>query len=152
MSKKIVHCTVHGSLNGGRAACSAIGVGTNVGHSSADCQYQTPVAVQVAPVAKASDSKHTPGPWQVAYLDQNGQAVVKGEHIEIASCWHHCVGSIEKEMYANAHLIAAAPDMLNVLLRARDVIEALDGTTVENEKLVDDYRTLVAKVQEGGVS
>lgn len=38
--------------------------------------------------------------------------------------------------------------MLDVLVRARDAIEALDGTTVENEKLVDDYRAIVAKAQQ----
>ena len=59
--------------------------------------------------------KHTPGPWEVAYLDKNGQSVVKAEHIEVCTCWHHCVGSIEKEMHANARLIAAAPDMLAAL-------------------------------------
>ena len=30
--------------------------------------------------------------------------------------------------------------MRALLLRAGDAIEALDGTSVENEKLVDDYR------------
>ena len=35
---------------------------------------------------------HTAGPWRVAYNDENGQAVVSGEHTEIATCWHHCVG------------------------------------------------------------
>lgn len=30
--------------------------------------------------------------------------------------------------------------MRDLLLRAEDYIEALDGTSVENEKLVDDYR------------
>lgn len=63
-------------------------------------------------------SKHTPGPWEVAYQDKNGQSVVKGEHIEVATCWHHCVGSIEKEMHANARLIAAAPDLLDALKQA----------------------------------
>jgi hypothetical protein len=62
--------------------------------------------------------KHTPGPWEVAYLDKNGQAVVKAEHIEIATCWHHCVGSIEKQMQANARLIAAAPELLEALQEA----------------------------------
>lgn len=47
-------------------------------------------------------AKHTPGPWRVGYLDCNGQSVVMGEHIEIATCWHHSVGSIEKEMHAKA--------------------------------------------------
>jgi len=41
-------------------------------------------------------SKHTPGPWTVGNLDRNGQRIVRQEHIEIATCWHHCVGSIEK--------------------------------------------------------
>ena len=60
-------------------------------------------------------SKHTPGPWEIAEDDTHGQAVVRGEHIEIATCWHHCVGSIEKEMRANARLIAAVPDLLEAL-------------------------------------
>jgi len=55
--------------------------------------------------------KWTPGPWASDYLDQNGQRVVSGQHIEICTCWHHSVGSIEKEMEANAHLISAAPDL-----------------------------------------
>jgi len=60
-------------------------------------------------------NKHTPGPWEVAYQDKNGQAVVKAEHIEVATCWHHSVGAIEEEMHANACLIAAAPDLLKAL-------------------------------------
>lgn len=35
--------------------------------------------------------------------------------------------------------------LLGILLRAKDAIEALDGTTVENEKLVDDYHAIFAK-------
>ena len=50
----------------------------------------------------------TPGPWKVAYLDKNGQAVVKSQHTEVATCWHHCVGSLETQMQVNARLIAAA--------------------------------------------
>ena len=69
-------------------------------------------------------SKHTPGPWEVAYQDKNGQSVVKGEHIEVATCWHHCVGSIEKEMHANARLIAAAPELLEAL---KEIVDAADG-------------------------
>jgi hypothetical protein len=60
-------------------------------------------------------TKHTPGPWEASYLDKSGQRVVKGEHIEICTCWHHSVGSIEKEMEANAYLIAAAPDLYAAL-------------------------------------
>jgi len=53
---------------------------------------------------------HTPGPWFIGEDDSNGQAVVRGEHTEVATCWHHCVVEIEREMRANARLIAAAPD------------------------------------------
>jgi hypothetical protein len=31
-------------------------------------------------------------------------------------------------------------EMRDLLLRASDAIEALDGTSIENERLVDDYR------------
>lgn len=60
-------------------------------------------------------AQHTPGPWTVSEDDSNGQAVVRGEHIEVATCWHHCVVEIEREMRANARLIAAAPAMLEAL-------------------------------------
>ena len=59
-----------------------------------------------------TDTQHTPGPWTVAEDDINGQAIVRGEHSEIATCWHHCLGSLEIQMRANARLIAAAPDLL----------------------------------------
>jgi len=60
-------------------------------------------------------NRWTPGPWEVGTDDTNGQAIVRNQHIEVATCWHHCVGSIEKEMRANAHLIAAAPELYEAL-------------------------------------
>ena len=63
-------------------------------------------------------AKATPGPWEVDYLDKNGQRVIRQEHIEIATLWHHSVGSIEKEMEANAALVVAMrnalPDLLDL--------------------------------------
>ena len=61
------------------------------------------------------NAQHTLGQWSVDYLDLNSQRVVMGEHFEICTCWHHSVGSIEKEMEANARLISAAPDLLEAL-------------------------------------
>ena len=60
-------------------------------------------------------AQHTPGPWGVGGKDKSGQRIVENEHIEICTCWHHSVGAIEKEMEANARLIAAAPDLLGAL-------------------------------------
>ena len=65
-------------------------------------------------------SAHSAGPWSVERLDRNGQAVVSNDHIEIATCWHHCVGEIEQEMHANARLIAAAPDLLAAAQKCAD--------------------------------
>ena len=91
-------------------------------------------------------AEHTPGPWRVAYLDCNRQSVVMGEHIEIATCWHHSVGSIEKEMHANARLIAAAPDLLEalrVLLSLHEVRAAV--TTDAWNAAMEDARAAVTK-------
>lgn len=87
---------------------------------------------------------HTKGPWTVAYLDDNGQSVVKSEHTEIATCWHHCVGSIEKQMHANARLIAAAPDLFEALEKmARHPTKGV-GCNAEN--FVKEARAAIAKV------
>ena len=61
---------------------------------------------------------HTPTPWEVGDLDHNGQRIVRGEHIEICTCWHHCVGSIEREMEANATLIVKAVNSHDDLVAA----------------------------------
>jgi hypothetical protein len=63
-----------------------------------------------------TDTQHTPGPWTVAEDDINGQAIVRGRHTEIATCWHHCLGSLEIQMRANARLIAAAPEMWDLIV------------------------------------
>lgn len=79
----------------------------------------------------------TPGKWEVDYLDRNGQRVVRAEHIEICTCWHHCVRSIEKEMEANAVLIAAAnPD------RIQRLIDHIERLTAENDELRGRERVL----------
>lgn len=66
----------------------------------------------------------THGPWFVTDDDSVGQAVVRNADIEVCTCWHHCVGSIEKEMRANARLIAAAPAMYEALKHAHDILLA----------------------------
>lgn len=48
----------------------------------------------------------------------------------------------------NAVLIAAAPEMHDLLVKLRNAVEALDGTSVENECLVDTYRALMARLPE----
>jgi len=40
----------------------------------------------------------------------------------------------------------AFPTALSLLLRLQDAVEALDGTSVENEALVDEYRAFLKDV------
>lgn len=57
------------------------------------------------------DAKHTPGPW-FPHVDKNGRPSVTAGGVErIADCWHTAAG----DGNANAHLIAAAPDLLAAL-------------------------------------
>jgi hypothetical protein len=98
-----------------------------------------------------SQSAHTPGPWAAAYLDNNGQPVVKAEHTEVATCWHHCVESLEVQAHANARLIAAAPELLDVVVRlSRITVVGEDHTTFASKypafaDLVGSARAAIAK-------
>jgi hypothetical protein len=47
-----------------------------------------------------------------------------------------------------AWLLAHGRTMHELLLRLADAVECLDGTTVENERLVDDYRAWVATAEQ----
>ena len=64
-------------------------------------------------------SKHTPGPWVVTSVD--GWDGVKPESGGSAIC------KLVENNFKNARLIAAAPDMLAMLERTRDELEASGG-------------------------
>lgn len=94
------------------------------------------------------ETKFTPGPWHFGYLDRNGQRVIMAGHsggTEIATCWHHCVESIEKEMEQNAKLISAAPDLLDAAKRALNYIENTEGELGITLNSGDMLRASIAK-------
>ena len=73
---------------------------------------------------------HTPGPWEILRLDEicsvpvairggNGRLVVGNEGGLAPEAYEWTVGEIK----ANAHLIAAAPDMLKMLLELQECAE-----------------------------
>ena len=64
-------------------------------------------------------SKHTPGPWEVRgdwYIHRVGAE--GGSHAEVKSC-EDVPPDRREEHKANARLMAAAPDMIELLLRLR---------------------------------
>ena len=99
-----------------------------------------------------TDTQHTPGPWTVAEDDINGQAIVRGEHSEIATCWHHCLGSLEIQMRANARLISKSPEMFDLLVDAVTNLDAAElgrfnVTTNDERKWREKAVALIAKVR-----
>ena len=91
-------------------------------------------------------SKHTPGPWRVQpYTWQRGNVSVfapKFGRAPYGACVAHTpcsdgVGGADGAL-ANAHLIAAAPDLLFQLLAAANYIDALGGDS-------KSYRAAIAK-------
>ena len=84
--------------------------------------------------------KHTPLPWELSDHDANGQRIVRGEHIEICTCWHHCVGSIEKEMEANAAFIVQACNSHD------DIVAALEAMyAIHTGEHADNYQEALTK-------
>lgn len=64
-------------------------------------------------------TNHTPGPWSVSQYNnvtsRNG-TIAKTEQMP---------GNDDSERYANAHLIASAPDLLSAARNAKNVLAAL---------------------------
>lgn len=64
-------------------------------------------------------TKHTPGPWEaVIYDGAFDQPLIKSDHVVI--CRVH--GMEDRQHEANAKLIAAAPELLDQLVKARKLL------------------------------
>ena len=58
-------------------------------------------------------SKHTPGPWRLAWVPEGVKPIVqRGKE-----GWFEVCGMSAEREHADAHLIAAAPDLLEALHR-----------------------------------
>jgi hypothetical protein len=70
-----------------------------------------------------SEQKHTPGPWRKGGV--SGGAVWFGEKMVAAVYGDDPDCKADERMQANARLIAAAPDLLSALERAKDVLSGV---------------------------
>ena len=67
---------------------------------------------------------HTPGPW-AANRFKHGAPLVEGGGHEIARVAYWSGSENASEVDANAHLIAAAPDLLAALHRSKTIFEEI---------------------------
>lgn len=110
------------------------------------------------------EARATGGEWRVGEPDANGQPTVSDKYIELLSCWHHSVGSIEKEAHANAALIAAMRNALPRLISlltpppdaaVREAVDVLSAAVSEDDDASNyldnihtpEVRTLLRAVQ-----
>ena len=79
-----------------------------------------------------SNTKHTPGPWQVMMKD-----IVNADNSITVAVAHGPVGTQKEvggEHEANARLIAAAPELLDALVSAHEAMDRLFARLVEAEE------------------
>jgi len=110
-------------------------------------------------------NKHTSGPWFRTVSQHNGETVCdictaaeNGEPKEIIARVNHCVITpglaISNEVRANAHLIAAAPDLLAALEACQTQLaeyvayfQKRGGCSVEIESAEEQARAAIAKAK-----
>lgn len=72
-------------------------------------------------------SEHTKGPWRVNVANNGVERNIQTDdewYVAVACVVPEVIGNVD----ANAHLIAAAPDMLEALERAAAAFNRMDGT------------------------
>lgn len=92
--------------------------------------------------------RHTPGPWRVGNVDRTTPTVLSGGRL-IAEVHDLCIPSEHADDVANAHLIAAAPDLLEACLHALSTVKRWDKTGIPQPTLLRSLRDAIAKAEGG---
>ncbi len=84
-------------------------------------------------------TKHTPGPWLLADSDKTFIYALNDKGTNAFFAHVQDPRTNKEELEANAHLIAAAPDMLHALRRAALVL-AWASEQLGSQAIEDDYK------------
>jgi len=94
-------------------------------------------------------SQHTNGPWEILMNPKEDYLLI--ENVDRCDFHPVCVIYGEgKKQEANAHLIAAAPELLDALKYAQSIISSMDYGTVKHiednllDEAIDENRILEA--------
>ena len=94
---------------------------------------------------------HTPGPWTVEeYGDEDAPALVIHKNTETRVCFMATPGSHgdPAKIEADAHLIAAAPELLAALKQlVADYQDVPDPTDEDGQAVFDTARAAIAKAE-----
>jgi hypothetical protein len=76
---------------------------------------------------EVSSPSHTPGPWNIQFSSgNNGQGGYVHRLQSGITIIQHLNGTTEKEIHANARLIAAAPELLDILKDCAGVLQSFE--------------------------
>ena len=106
-----------------------------------------------------TETKHTEGPW---HNGNDGYIVRNSVNDPVANCHYTEAQSLifQEQQLANARLIAAAPDMLEALVNARDTLLSIFAAVhagkitllnnkqlVETKQVIDNARKVISKAE-----
>jgi hypothetical protein len=93
-------------------------------------------------------SKHTPGPWHLDFdeaIESTYVSISAAKHKSLAEVvWRFATEEQSPNLEANAHLIAAAPELLEALERL--VANLNEGDFISNTR-IDEARAALAKAK-----
>ncbi|UNH30103.1 hypothetical protein [Moellerella wisconsensis] len=78
--------------------------------------------------------KGTPAPW---HYNGNHRAAVEGSTTDMVASVYPMHYENAEEMKANAHLIAAAPELLSELIRLRNIVASYKQDSGDNLDITD---------------
>lgn len=78
--------------------------------------------------------KHSPAPWN---YNGNYCGAVEGSTEDMVACAYPMHYENAEEMKANAHLIAAAPELLSELIRLRNIVASYKQDSGDNLDITD---------------
>lgn len=101
-------------------------------------------------------TKHTPGPWIVCGSQNENQLTtgsiwietIKGDNVaSIHRVKAETLREEEKEMCANARLMAASPELLEALKEAEAIIQSLCARSAINPNAIKNFNKITNAIQ-----
>lgn len=101
------------------------------------------------PLTAASMSAHTLGPWELDQGDDGDNFTIRadGEFVTRLTKSRYIDDRRDPEAYANARLIAAAPELLAALRNALPIVEDHARTTLEGGLTAHTIRLAIARAE-----